>query len=86
MKLAFGSLLLASSIATIMIGKVVKTINKHGNDIGVYAYKGETFIGMTWAATLLVLVTGLMWAYEFRRERRGAAFSGKGEGYYEEQR
>ncbi|CAF9931631.1 hypothetical protein IMSHALPRED_008670 [Imshaugia aleurites] len=74
--LAFGSLLLASSIATILIGKVVKAINEHGNDIGVYAYKGETFIGMTWAATLLVLVTGFMYSYEFLRERRGLGKSG----------
>lgn len=66
---------------------MVNAVNKHGNDIGVYAYKGETFIGMTWAATLLVLVTGFMWAYELIQERRGAAFSGKSEVYYgEEQR
>lgn len=76
--LAFGSLLLASSIATIVISKVVNAINKHGNDIGVYAYKGETFIGMTWAATLLVLITAFMWLYEFIRERKGGVFFGKG--------
>ena len=76
-------LLGASATATIVISGVVKTINKHGNDIGVYAYKGETFIGMTWAATVLMLFTGLMWLRERRLEKRGMAFLGKGEGDYE---
>ncbi|KAF6240948.1 hypothetical protein HO173_000741 [Letharia columbiana] len=82
--LAFGSLLLASSIANIVINKVVSAINEHGNDIGVYAYKGGTFIGMTWAATLLVLVTSFMWSYEFIQQRRGAASLGKEGEYFEE--
>lgn len=40
---------------------------------------------MTWAATLLVLVTIVMWSYEFIRERKGAAFLEKGGGYLEEE-
>ncbi|CAF9918121.1 MAG: hypothetical protein ALECFALPRED_000566 [Alectoria fallacina] len=83
--LAFGSLLLASSIATIVIGKVVNAINEHGNDIGVYAYKGQTFINMTWAATLLVLITGFMWSYEFIQERKGATLVQKGGEYLDEE-
>lgn len=31
----------------------------------MYAYKGKTFIGMTWAATLLVLLAGFVWVHEF---------------------
>ena len=62
---------------------MVKVINEHGNDIGVYAYKGETFIGMTWAAPLLVLVTGFMWSYEFIQIRRGVTSLEKGGGEYE---
>ena len=84
LQLAFGCLLLASSIATILISKVVDVLNKHGNDIGIYAYKGETFIAMTWAATLLTLIAGFYWMWEFIRERRGGAFLGKGGGYVEE--
>ena len=84
LQLAFGSLLLASSIATILISKVVHVLNEHGNDIGVYAYKGETFIGMTWAATVLNLIAGFYWMGEFIRERRGGAFLEKGGGYVEE--
>ena len=82
-QLACGSLLLASSIATILISKVVHVLNEHGNDIGVYAYKGKTFIFMTWAATLLNLIAGLYWMWEFIRERRREAFLEKGGGYVE---
>ena len=84
LQLAFGCLLLASSIATILISKVVDVLNEHGNDIGVYAYKGETFIAMTWAATLLTLIAGCYWMWEFIRERRGGALLEKGGGYVEE--
>ena len=84
LQLAFGSLLLASSIATILISRVVDMLNKHGNDIGIYAYKGETFIAMTWAATLLTLIAGFYWMWEFFRERRGGASLGKGGVYVEE--
>lgn len=64
---------------------MVKAINDHGNDIGVYAYKGQTFINMTWAATLLVLVTGFMWTYEFIQQRKGGTCLEKGGGYLEEE-
>lgn len=69
-QLAFFSLLIASAIATGIINNVSNTINQHGNDIGVYAYRGTTFIGMTWAATILVVLAGCVWAYEFIRGKR----------------
>ena len=47
------------------MSKVVSEVNKHGNDIGVAAYKGKTFLGMTWAATVLMLISALAWFYEF---------------------
>ena len=75
--------MVASAIATAVINNVVTAINKYGNEIGVYAYKGETFIGLTWAATLLVSLTGLMWLYEWRKQRRGMVFYGTGEGDFE---
>lgn len=64
---------------------MVNAINEHGNDIGVYAYKGQTFINMTWAATLLVLITGFMWSYEFIQERKGATLVQKGGEYLDEE-
>ena len=80
---SFVALMVASAIATAVINNVVKVINKYGNEIGVYAYKGEIFIGMTCAATLLVLLTGFMWLYEWRVQRRGGLFFGRGEGDFE---
>ena len=75
--------MVVSAIVTAIINNVVQVINKYGNEIGVYAYKGVTFIGMTWAATLLVFFTGLMWLYEWRMQRRGGLFFEKGEGNFE---
>ncbi|MCJ1450948.1 hypothetical protein MMC28_001282 [Mycoblastus sanguinarius] len=67
--LAFFSLLIASAIATGIINKVCNVVNQHGNDIGVYAYKGTTFIGMSWAATILILLAGCAWIFEFFKGR-----------------
>ena len=75
--------MVASAIATAVINNVVKAINKYGNEIGVSAYRGVTFIGMTWAATLLVFFTGLMWLYEWRMQRKRGMFFEKGEGNLE---
>lgn len=79
------SLLIASSISTGVINKICDAVNKHGNDIGIEAYKGKTFIGMTWAATLLVVLAGGIWVVEFikgRKERVSYVIEGK-EGQYE---
>lgn len=62
--------MIASAISTAIINKVVDAINHHGNGIGVSATKGTTFIGMTWAATLLVLFSGVYWAIELIRGLR----------------
>jgi len=83
-QLAFLCLLVSSAIATGIINKVVDTINTHGNDIGIAAYKGKTFIGMTWSATILILLAEAAWVYEFirgRRERVSYIVEGK-EGRY----
>ena len=62
--IGFMALMIASAIATAIINNVVNTVNKHGNDIGVYAYKGNTFIGMTWAATTLIILSACAWILE----------------------
>lgn len=56
---------IASTIASAVMAKVVDEVNKHGNRIGIAATKGTTFLGMTWAATILMLIAALAWAYEF---------------------
>lgn len=62
--------MIASAISTGTIFKVVDLVNKHGKDVGLAAEKGQTFIGMTWAATLLILFASIAWAVEFFILRR----------------
>jgi hypothetical protein len=44
------SLLIASAIVTFVQFKAVDLINTHGNDIGVYAYRGDKYMVLTWLA------------------------------------
>lgn len=67
--MAFLALLIASAISTGIINKVVSIVNTHGNDIGIFAYKGSHFIAMTWAADILVLLAGGVWVWEFIKGR-----------------
>ncbi|CAF9929599.1 MAG: hypothetical protein HETSPECPRED_007412 [Heterodermia speciosa] len=71
--LAFFALMLASAISTGVIVKVTDVVNKHGNDIGLAAYQGKTFLGMTWAATILALLTSFVWFAEIIIGRRRQA-------------
>jgi len=67
---AFGNLVLdflalltigiASAISTALIVKAVNAINKYGKEIGIAGYKGDTFLGMTWAATAAMLLATVM--------------------------
>jgi small-conductance mechanosensitive channel len=70
--LGFAALGLASALATIVILKVCYAINRYGRPIGIAAYKGKTFLGMTWAATCLALLAAFLWIGEcfgIRRRR-----------------
>lgn len=68
--LAFIALGIASAIATAIIVKVVNAINKYGDKVGIAAYKGRTFFGMTWGATALMFLATIAWLLEFIRGRR----------------
>ena len=71
---------IASAIASVIMSKVVHEVNKHGNDVGISATKGKTFLGMTWAATALMLIAAMAWIYEFvahRRRQTSYVFEGK---------
>jgi hypothetical protein len=54
--LSFLSLLAASFIITYVQFKAVDLINTYGNDIGVYAYGGDTYMVLTWIAVLVMLM------------------------------
>ncbi|KAL8848201.1 MAG: hypothetical protein Q9221_006770 [Calogaya cf. arnoldii] len=79
-QLALLALGIASAIATVIMSKVVHEINDKGNDIGISASKGKTFLGMTWAATVLMAIAAMAWIYEFvahRRRQTSYVFEGK---------
>jgi phosphoribosylformylglycinamidine (FGAM) synthase-like enzyme len=60
MQLGFLSLGIASAIATAAMVKVVHAVNKYGNDIGIAATKGTTFLGLTWGATAAMLLAACL--------------------------
>lgn len=71
---------IASAIVTATTVKVVDAVNHYGSDIGLAASKGSTFMGMTWAATTLMLVAAFGWLVECCVVRRKEA-SSRGEKY-----
>lgn len=58
--LGFLAIAAASAVATVVIIKAVDAVNKYGNEIGISATKGNMFLGMTWAATGLMLIATLI--------------------------
>ena len=67
---AFFALLIASAAVTWAINSTSNVINGLGNDIGIYAYRGTTFIGMTWAATVLMALAAAAWVVELSLGRK----------------
>jgi hypothetical protein len=63
--ISFLSLLLASVLITVVQGKAAKDINKYGNEIGVYAYKGTSFLILTWVAVAVMFLATCVWVVEF---------------------
>ena len=55
-QLSFLAIGIASVIATAVIVSMVNLINRYGHEIGLVATKGHLFLGMTWAATVPMLL------------------------------
>jgi hypothetical protein len=71
--ISFLSLGIAAAIATAIMAKAVDAINKYGNDIGVSATKGVTFLGLAWgaaAAMLVAMIVSIAQVCGGRREKR----------------
>ena len=47
-------------MATAVIVVAVNRINKYTDDIGIHATKGGKFLGMTWAATAVLLLASFV--------------------------
>jgi hypothetical protein len=69
--LAFLAIAIASALVTAVMVKATDIINQYGKDIGLKANWGSKFLGLTWAATALMLVALLAWIVEFCIGRRG---------------
>ncbi|ERF69489.1 hypothetical protein EPUS_01818 [Endocarpon pusillum Z07020] len=78
--LGFICLGLASAIATVVIFRATQAVNDFGGDIGLAADRGTAFLGMTWTATILMLLATIGWVGEFMMGRRRSVY--KEESYY----
>jgi len=68
--ISFIALLIASIIITVVQIKAANLINKHGNEIGVYAYKGQKYLILTWVAMAVMFLASMAWVVEFCVGRR----------------
>ena len=68
--LSFLSLLIASIIITIVQVKAVDLINTNGNNIGVYVYRGDKYLALTWVA-VVVMFLAVVEIIPLLRERIG---------------
>ncbi|KAI9736365.1 MAG: hypothetical protein M1834_001252 [Cirrosporium novae-zelandiae] len=78
--IAFLGLGIASAIVTVVVVKVVDAVNKYGDDISISATKGNKFLGMTWAATALMLIAAMGWVLDCcagRKKRKTYVRDGK---------
>jgi hypothetical protein len=71
---SFLALLIASIIVTIIQMKASDIINEYGNAIGVYAYRGQKYLIITWVSVAAMFVAVVAWTVEFcvgkRRNRK----------------
>jgi len=68
--IAATCLIIASVMVTIIQSEVTKLINKYGNQVGVYAYRGGKYLAITWVAAVVMLLAGTWWVMELCMERR----------------
>lgn len=68
--LCLFALCIASIIVTVLQKKAAHIINKFGNDIGLYAYKGHKYLVLTWVATAFIAVAVIAWTGIFFIGRR----------------
>ncbi|KAK7894129.1 hypothetical protein LTR67_006832 [Exophiala xenobiotica] len=79
--LAFLAIGIASAIATAVIVKAVHAVNKYGDDVGIAAYKGVKFLGMTWAATAVMFLASVVSIAQCCAPRSKSRRFGEKEGY-----
>lgn len=80
--LSFLALMISSIIITIVQNKFTQNINKYGNEIGIYAYRGGKYLTITWIATAVMFLAAAAWVVEFciGRQNRRREYTEKGTG------
>lgn len=63
--LSFLAFLVASIIVTIVQNKASHLLNKYGNEIGLYAYKGVKYLTLTWVSVAVMFLAAAAWVVEF---------------------
>lgn len=61
--LAFVSITVASALITYIANRATRFINKHGDEIGISANRGNKFLALTWATTGLMFIAMIIWMY-----------------------
>jgi len=77
--LSFLAFLLASIIITVIQSKMTTLINKHGNEIGLFAYRGGKYLVLSWVTMAVMFLATMAWAAEFciGRRNRGREYREK---------
>jgi len=63
--IAFLALVIGSTIVTVAQTKLANEVNKYGNDIGLFADKGNKFTAITWSAVATIFLASCCWVVEF---------------------
>ena len=63
--LSFLCLGIGSAILTAFMVKAAKLINDYGNEVGLYANRGNKFLALTWAAAGAMFLSWLAWIVLF---------------------
>lgn len=60
-----GFLLIGNLVTTIGGKYVVEKVREHGEEFGLYAYRGSKFLAISWAAFALVLIAAMLWTFQW---------------------
>lgn len=76
--LAAICILVGSILVTVAVTAGIDQINDVGDDVGIAAKKGDKFLGITWAAAAMMVLSTVIWCglfFSVWRERKRSARS-----------
>lgn len=63
--LGTGFLMIGNLVTTIGGKYVVEKVREHGEEFGLYAYRGSKFLALSWAGFALVLIAAMLWTFQW---------------------